>query len=188
MHAANIIVTISWAVVFAVYLVLMFTNKRTRERDAAGTRVWYHVPTILSYLFMFSPMLWIGELGKSWITRGVVEEGFGTALAVAGGALAIWARLSIGRNWSAVVTVKEDHHLVRVGPYAWIRHPIYTGLITAMAGTALVNRRWAGVVALALMTAAFLFKSRIEERFMVRTFGREYEEYRAQSGAFLPRI
>ena len=188
MDAAGIIVTVSWAVVFSVYLILGFTNKRTRTRDRLGSRIWYHAATVLSYFLMFNPRLWGGVLAKEWIARGVVEESVGAALAVAGGAIAIWARLSIGRNWSAVVTVKEDHRLVRVGPYAWIRHPIYTGLITAMAGTALLNRRWSGILALLLMATGFFFKSRVEERFMRQTFGPQYEEYRAQSGAFLPRF
>ena len=186
--AAGLIVIISWSVVFSVYLVLGFTNKRTRARDRIGSRIWYHASTVLSYFLMFNPMLWSGALGKAWIARGVVEEIVGATLAVAGGAIAIWARLSIGRNWSAVVTVKEDHRLVRVGPYAWVRHPIYTGLLTAMAGTALINRQWSGILALFLMATGFFFKSRVEERFMRQTFGSQYEEYRAQSGAFLPRF
>lgn len=188
MNVATIIVNASWMVLFAVWLVFMFTNKRTRERDRPGSQIWYRVPTLLSYLLMFTSTLWIGALRKTWIARGPVEENVGAALTVIGVAIAIWARLSIGRNWSGVVTVKEEHQLVRVGPYSWVRHPIYTGLITAMVGTAFINRHWAGVLAVGMMTAAFVVKSRIEERYMVRTFGSLYEEYRAHSGAFLPRF
>ncbi|MGH9523382.1 MAG: methyltransferase family protein [Terriglobales bacterium] len=186
--AATMIVLLSWAIVFSVYLVLGFTNKRTRVRDRFLSRLWYNAATVLSYLLMFYPGPFGSLLGKAWIQRGVVEESLGAALAVLGGAIAIWARLSLGRNWSMVVTVKENHRLVQAGPYTWIRHPIYTGLITAMTGTALINRRCSGILALLLMATAFFIKSRIEERFMRRTFGQQYDEYCANSGAFLPRL
>lgn len=182
------IVRYTWLILFAVWMVLMFTNKRTSERDRPASQIWYRASTLLSYLLMFTPWFWIGVLGRDWIARGHLEEDAGAVLTVIGVAIAIWARLSIGRNWSGVVTVKEEHQLVRVGPYAWVRHPIYTGLITAMIGTAFINRRWAGVIAVLLMAAGFVFKSRIEERYMVRTFGSDYKEYRAHSGAFLPRF
>lgn len=182
------IVRAAWGVLLAVWLIFMFTNKRTSERDRPASQVWYRSSTVLSYLLMFTSVFWVGVLGEQWIARGPVEESVGATLTGIGTGLAIWARLSIGRNWSGVVTVKEEHQLVRIGPYAWIRHPIYTGLITAMIGTAFINRHWAGIVAVLMMTAGFVFKSRIEERYMIRTFGSQYEEYRAHSGAFLPRF
>jgi protein-S-isoprenylcysteine O-methyltransferase Ste14 len=185
MNESMRIVQVSWMALFAVWLALSFTAKSTRERDPMASQLLYRIPTLLSYLLMFTPWFWKGALGQSWISPGR-EEMAGAAVTVAGVALAIWARLSIGRNWSGVVTVKEDHRLVRTGPYSRVRHPIYSGLILAMAGTALVNRRWAGLLAVLMITATFWFKSRIEEQFMQRTFGSEYDIYRRQTGAFLP--
>lgn len=188
MELANTIVNVSWGALVTVWTLLLFTNKRTQERDRPGSQVWYRAPMLLSYVLMFSPLLWIGALGHRWIAHSPVERIGGAALTAAGVAFAIWARLSIGRNWSGVVTVKEEHELIQRGPYAWIRHPIYTGLILAMIGSALVIDRWAGVLAVCILAASFVFKSRIEEQFMRRTFGVQYEQYCTHTGAFLPRF
>ncbi len=176
-----------WILLFAAWVALAFTAKRNRERDPLPSQLRYRILTVLAYVLMFTPYLWRGVLGKTWIPAGRMEAA-GAALTVAGVALALWARLSIGRNWSGIVTLKEDHRLIRSGPYAWVRHPIYTGIIVAMAGTALVNRRWAGLLAVVTITMAFFMKSRIEEQLMKRTFGSEYDLYRQHTGAFLPRL
>lgn len=188
MEWVRIVVNVSWSTLGVVWLGLMFTNKRTQERDRPGSQVLYRAPMLLAYVLAFSPLLWVGVLGQPWVPRNSTEQLVGAAVTVAGVAFAIWARLSIGRNWSGVVTVKEEHELIRRGPYAWIRHPIYTGLIAAMIGTALVIDRWACVLATFILATSFVFKSRIEEQFMRRTFGPDYEEYCGHTGAFLPRI
>lgn len=172
----------------AVWLLLAFRNKRTQARPGGAARFAYNVLTILSYSLMFNPRLWPAALRQQWLAYHPGAEALGAALTVAGATLAIWARFSIGANWSGVVTLKENHELIRSGPYAYVRHPIYSGLILAMAGTALVNRSWAGLAAVVVLTIAFVFKSRFEERLMQSTFGAEYDVYRHRSGAFLPRF
>lgn len=95
--------------------------------------------------------------------------------------IAIWARRHLGRNWSAEVRLKEGHALVRSGPYARVRHPIYPGLL-AMTGTALVVGEWRGVVAALLVLLAFVLKSRVEEERTREAFP-EHEAYRRESAA-----
>ncbi|HEU5404161.1 MAG TPA: isoprenylcysteine carboxylmethyltransferase family protein [Terriglobales bacterium] len=185
---ANIrIVQVCWIVLIGVWAILAFAAKPNRERDPLPSQLRYRILTLLSYVLMFTPWTSKSGLGQTWAPAGR-EEGIGAALAVLGVVLAIWARLSIGRNWSGVVTLKEDHRLIRTGPYARICHPIYSGIILAMAGTALVNRRWAGLLAVLMITTAFLMKVRVEERLMKRVFGSEYEVYQQHTGAFLPRF
>ena len=104
----------------------------------------------------------------------------------AGLLLSIWARAYLGRNWSGTVTVKVGHQLIRSGPYRWVRHPIYSGLILAMIGTAINKGQLCGFVAVVLLWIGFTLKSRIEERFMGTTFGAEYEDYRRTTGAIVP--
>jgi protein-S-isoprenylcysteine O-methyltransferase Ste14 len=102
--------------------------------------------------------------------------------------LAIWARFYLGENWSSAVSIKVGHQLIRSGPYAWVRHPIYSGLILAAIGTALVRGEIRGALAIVLLWYAFSVKTRMEEVFMRKTFGPDYEAYSASTGALVPRI
>jgi len=109
-------------------------------------------------------------------------------VAALGLALTVWARMHLGANWSGTVTVKQDHELVRSGPYAWVRHPIYTGLLLMLAGTALALGEWRGVLALLIAFAALWRKLKLEERWMRETFGTAYDDYRRSVKALLPGI
>lgn len=102
--------------------------------------------------------------------------------------LAIWARVYLAGNWSGTVTLKKDHELIRTGPYARIRHPIYTGFQLALTGTALVIGQWRAIVALAIVLAAHFFKARKEEAWLAREFGPAFNEHRSHTGMFLPRL
>ena len=113
---------------------------------------------------------------------------FGIATAVAGFALAIWARMHIGRNWSSSVVAKVQHELIRSGPYRWVRHPIYSGLMLALLGTVLVQDQLRGLIALLLVYVGWKIKSRLEERMMVSTFGDQYTAYANSTGALFPRL
>jgi protein-S-isoprenylcysteine O-methyltransferase Ste14 len=108
------------------------------------------------------------------------------ALTLAGAGFAIWARAYLGRNWSAIVTIKEDHRMVRSGPYALVRHPIYSGFLLALLGSALALGEVRGLVAVALAFLAWWFKSRLEEQFMEQRFGAEYAVYKRRVKALIP--
>jgi protein-S-isoprenylcysteine O-methyltransferase Ste14 len=107
---------------------------------------------------------------------------------VIGLAFAVWARFSIGRNWDGLVALKENHQLMRSGPYAIVRHPIYSGFMLATFGTAMVGGKVAGLVSTALIILAWGYKSRVEEEFMIKQFGAEYEQYRHDVKALIPLI
>jgi len=106
-------------------------------------------------------------------------------LVAAGLGFSVWARVHLGRNWSAEVVVKQDHALIRSGPYRHLRHPIYSGMLLAFLGMALAFGEWRGLLALALVFASFARKSRMEERFMRETFP-EYAEYQRETRALIP--
>jgi protein-S-isoprenylcysteine O-methyltransferase Ste14 len=112
----------------------------------------------------------------------------GILLTYVGAGLAIWARYSLGQYWSGRITLKEGHQLIRVGPYAYIRHPIYSGLILAMAGTALVIGQWRAVVAVLLALFELSRKASKEEALLASEFGEQYGEYRRQAGFLAPRF
>ena len=96
----------------------------------------------------------------------------------------MWARVHLGRNWSGSVTVKEGHELIRSGPYRYVRHPIYTGLLAAVLGSAIASGTVRALLGLLIIAAALLRKLRVEERFMRETFPGEYQRYaRTDAGA-----
>jgi protein-S-isoprenylcysteine O-methyltransferase Ste14 len=101
---------------------------------------------------------------------------------------AAWARVTLGRNWSATITVKQDHDLITSGPYRFVRHPIYTGLLLGLAGIAVARGEWRGVLGVVLAFGAFWRKLRIEERWMREQFGGAYDEYSRRVAALIPRI
>jgi protein-S-isoprenylcysteine O-methyltransferase Ste14 len=107
-------------------------------------------------------------------------------IAVASGlGFTVWARRHLGRNWSSDVTVKQDHALVRTGPYRYVRHPIYTGILLALCGTALSINQWRTVVAVGFALLGLFLKLRLEERQMRAIFP-EYDEYRKHTAAIVP--
>ena len=109
----------------------------------------------------------------------------GTAAVALGLGIALWARWHLGGNWSGLVTVKEDHVLIRSGPYRLVRHPIYTGLLLAFLGTAIAIGELRGALAVVLAALAFVRKLHIEEARMSERFA-DYARYRAEVPALIP--
>ncbi|PYX88154.1 MAG: isoprenylcysteine carboxylmethyltransferase family protein, partial [Acidobacteria bacterium] len=101
---------------------------------------------------------------------------------------AFWARYTLGQNWSSKVTIKVEHELIRNGPYAYVRHPIYTGILLALVGTALAMAEWRAVIAVMLAWFSFYTKARIEESMLSQEFGAAFAEHCQHTGFFLPRL
>jgi protein-S-isoprenylcysteine O-methyltransferase Ste14 len=83
--------------------------------------------------------------------------------------------------------IKVDHQLISSGPYAYMRHPIYSGVLFAVGGTALALGELRGVLALFLLFVMFTVKARKEDRLLANSFGKAFEEYRRQTGGVIPR-
>lgn len=109
----------------------------------------------------------------------------GAVLTAIGVAVAIWARLYLGRNWSPVPARKEGHKLVTGGPYTFVRHPIYTGIILAALGTALTGSI-AGICIFIYATTVFLFRVGKEERIMLDLFPDAYPPYQSRTKRLIP--
>jgi protein-S-isoprenylcysteine O-methyltransferase Ste14 len=102
--------------------------------------------------------------------------------------LAAWARYVLGRNWSASITLKESHELIRTGPYSRIRHPIYSGVILGLLGTALAIGERGALVAVGVLFASYFIKARSEESLLAREFGPAFQDHLSRTGMFLPRL
>jgi len=108
------------------------------------------------------------------------------ALCGAGLAFCWWARLHLGRLWAGGVIVREGHRVVDTGPYALVRHPIYSGVFVAMMAAAAVRARPAAIALAAGLIVFFALKARIEERFLRQELGAAYDEYRARVPMLVP--
>jgi protein-S-isoprenylcysteine O-methyltransferase Ste14 len=135
---------------------------------------------------MFSGWAAVGVLGWRVTPETRVMEWLALCIGAAGFAVAFWARILLGREWSSQVTLKEDHRLIVAGPYAVVRHPIYSGLLLAMLGTALAGGELRMYLAVGVIFGAFWYKSRLEERLLVSAMGDRYVEYQQHTYALIP--
>ena len=184
----NHIASLCWVVFFIAWLIFALKQKKLKSKEAQAERFKYMLPTVVGYFLLFSPNAEYGWLGTRFVPRSAAVSAAGLALTVAGIAFAIWARWHLGTNWSAAVTIRENHELIGTGPYRSIRHPIYTGMFLATIGTALALGQVRGLISLLIIVAAFYTKARKEETWLAREFGPAFEEHARHRGMFLPRF
>jgi len=177
-----------WLATGIVWLIGAFAVKQTARVQSLGSRLLQLVLGVAAFMVGFSKSFHFGLLKRHFLSDSSVVACSGLAATVLGIGLAIWARFILGSNWSSTVTVKQDHSLVQNGPYALVRHPIYTGFLLGLAGTVVALREVRGLVAFALVLVSFLLKIRIEERFMREQFGGEYAEYSRRVKALVPLV
>lgn len=181
--------TIRWAwIVFWLYwLAAAFGRKKTKQRESRLGRLSYTLPLLCAFALLAWTTAHRGWLGYPFVPISAATEWIGAAVTVAGLLFAVWARRKLGGNWSAMVTLKEGHELIRSGPYRRIRHPIYSGILLAFLGTAIAIGRIVGLIALAIVWASFWMKARREESFLAQEFGAQFEAHRKRTGMFLPK-
>jgi protein-S-isoprenylcysteine O-methyltransferase Ste14 len=172
---------------WALYWLLASRHAKPNvRREPFGSRMLHVLPLLLAvWLFWSSriPIAFLNQRLFPW-THWVFWTG---ALVTALGLLfTVWARVHLGRNWSGVVTLKQDHELVETGPYALVRHPIYAGLLVAFVGSAAALGEWRGVLAVPIAWVALWRKLRFEERWMRERFGEQYDAYRQRVPALVP--
>jgi protein-S-isoprenylcysteine O-methyltransferase Ste14 len=175
-----------WGTWFVSWLIAAPWSNRAEARPRLGPELLYRIITIAGMLLLFvalpslvgGPRLWEAPPEVSWCLVGVAVVGF---------AFCWWARISLGRMWSSSVTRKADHHIVHTGPYAIVRHPIYTGIITAATATAALQARAIAFAGLVLVILGFWIKARLEERFLRDELGAEtYDAYARRTGMLFP--
>jgi protein-S-isoprenylcysteine O-methyltransferase Ste14 len=181
---AQRIVDACW-IAFAIFWFLAaFSTKRTVYRQGLGARSIWFVVLLAAIFVAYRSRLF--PLDRSFVPH-VPATAIAAALVCASGLLfTLWARVALGRNWSGRVTLKEDHELIERGPYRFVRHPIYTGLLTMALGTALRSGRVAALVGCALFFSALLIKMDQEETLLLRQFPAEYAAYRRHVKRIVP--
>jgi protein-S-isoprenylcysteine O-methyltransferase Ste14 len=161
-------------------------SARTVDRPSVRRQLSYRLTTMCGALLMFGVFgvrrydirFWELNGGIGWLFAGVVATGV---------LFMWWARLHLGRLWSGSVTRKADHHVIDTGPYAFVRHPIYTGLLVAIAATVCVRATAETVVGAALLAAGIYIKARTEEAFLRDQLGADaYDAYARRVPMLVP--
>jgi len=182
MRTVGLVLLLGW-IVFWIYWLIAATDAKPGQGRGVGYWGVRIVVIAVNYVFLRFVLSRHAAHVQPWLI------GIGLALWVAGLGLAVWARLYIGRNWGTPMSKKEEGEaeLVTTGPYHSIRHPIYTGIITAMIGTSLATTVY-GLIAVAVLGGFFIFSALTEERNMGATFPDTYPAYKASTKMLFPFI
>ena len=173
-----------WDAVLVVWVALWFGMKKAKKLESPLEMAQHALPVALGFWLLFENswkglnLRWLPETPAVW-TLGLLLTGLGVGISIR-------ARLTLGTNWSGVVTLKKGHQLIRQGLYRWIRHPIYTGILVAMMGTAMIKGHLRGWIGFLMVWAAFYFKARREENLLRQEFGSRFEEHFRSTGMFFP--
>ena len=183
-NPTSLVIECCWIAWIAYWVIMAFSTKPTIER---GGFVAYRVVILIVFAGCFAVLRLLrgssqGPLWHASVALGVVSD----CIVVAGAVFTVWARVTLGRNWSAEVTLKADHELIEAGPYGLARHPIYTGLIMMALGTALNYGRPIGFALFVGLCAGLWWKARQEERLMSREFPDDYAAYKRRVHAIIP--
>ena len=170
-----------------VWVAMAFGGKRV-VRSSGVDRLLQWMYLGAAYTLLFRSDLSLGFLGDRFLPDVDSVRALGFLVAAAGIGLAIWSRIHLGRQWSAGVVVRAEHELIATGPYSRIRHPIYTGMLLGMLGTAVVVGEWRGLLAVLIATTGFSFKAKREERLLEEEFGPKFDDHRNRTGFLLPRL
>jgi protein-S-isoprenylcysteine O-methyltransferase Ste14 len=170
-----------WVVFVVTWFIAAWFAKRTVERSGTWVR---GIVSVVVILLVATRGVWLANGASLWrVTPGLAVVA--AAITAAGLSVALWARAALGRNWSGAVVLKEQHDLIDRGPYAFVRHPIYTGVLLMALGTVTVAGTSAGVILFATMVAGLIVKARREERLLTTHFPKLYPRYRARVRARL---
>jgi protein-S-isoprenylcysteine O-methyltransferase Ste14 len=178
-HGVAAVIVVGWVAFWLYWLAASAGVKqgRTRWRRFAGIRV----AILVIVLLLARARVFRGQT----ITSNPWREGLGLALFASGLAVAVWARRYLGRNWGTPMSEKVDPELVTTGPYRTVRHPIYSGILLAMVGTA-VAINWLWLFAVGLAAAYFVYSAYMEERYMTGLFPDAYPAYKRSTKMLIP--
>lgn len=177
-----------WFAWLIIWLLMAAWSKPSKRREFGWQRLEHIIPMVFGFLLIYKD-----AFAWKWLADRAVPENsavafIGLALTAGGLIFAVWARIALGANWSGTVTIKAGHNLIRRGPYRWIRHPIYTGLLASLVGTVMLQGEVRSLLGFAVILFALYRKALREEKFLSEEFGNEFAEHAKHTGMFLPRF
>ena len=177
-----------WFVWGIVWLLMAAWSKPSKRREFPWQRLEHVIPLVFGFLLIYNNRFAWSLLADRIIPQNDAITIIGLLLTAGGLVFAVWARIALGANWSGTVTIKSGHNLIRRGPYRWIRHPIYTGILLSFLGTILLQGEVRAFVGFAFVLLALYRKAKREEKFLSEEFGEGFAEHAKQTGMFLPRF
>jgi protein-S-isoprenylcysteine O-methyltransferase Ste14 len=177
-----------WVSVGVYWLIAALRSKRAARRERGWTRLLHLADMTFAFALLFSDRLKIAFLGVRVFPRHQAVDWTGLVLTLVGCAVAVWARGLLAENWGGRIALKEDHELIRTGPYAVVRHPIYSGFLLGLLGTAISLGEVRGFIGVALAAAGWLLKARVEERLLSEHFGVDYLGYCRETKRLIPYV
>jgi protein-S-isoprenylcysteine O-methyltransferase Ste14 len=181
------LISTPWLILLAYWAISAFRVRPTRRAEPSASRLAVLAIVIVAFTILFGPWLRSSVIAGRFVPNLPGIKYSGIFLVWLGIGIAMWARYHLGEYWSARITIKVDHKLIDSGPYAYIRHPIYSGILLALIGTALAVGNWRGVIAFFLILVVYVLKARREESLLTRELGETYQEYRNRTGMLIPR-
>jgi protein-S-isoprenylcysteine O-methyltransferase Ste14 len=177
-----------WIAFLLYWQVKALNTKTTQRLEPVASRILRVLAFLMVIVLLSTTRIPLPWLYLQLWPVGLLPFWIGAGLTVAGLLFAVWAREHLGRNWSRSVTIKQDHELITTGPYALVRHPIYTGILAGFAGTAIALAQVRGVIAFVLVFVVLWAKLRMEEKWMRSQFGETYSTYAHQTAALVPYV
>jgi protein-S-isoprenylcysteine O-methyltransferase Ste14 len=199
MAELDLLIIACWVIFMGVILVGTLRSKRVAERQPLLNGLYYGIPLLLAVFLLFKGLssqtapgigfkqpiypLYVPVLPA---TPSVMI--IGLLLTIAGLLIALWARVVLGTNWSGTVTFKEEHELVERGPYAYVRHPLYSGLILMFLGTVIAAGTVGALAGFPFFVIGCWIKLKQEEAMMTKHFGDVYLSYKTRVKALIPHV
>lgn len=181
----DLVISFLW-IVLLLYWIFSAIGVKKSIRSSS----WWHgglirvvILTVILLIYQVANSYW--SFHSQTFSFNLFGAVIGVIFCFFGMSLAIWARVYLGRNWGMPMSLREKPELVITGPYTFVRHPIYTGLLLAMLGSALaIGYVW--VIPLIFLCIYFLFSLKIEEKHMIQIFSKKYLEYKKRTSALIP--
>ena len=177
-----------WLVFAGYWAASALKTRKTVSQESLASRCLFLFLEVFGFVLLFTGIGNIGVLRHLFLPRTYAVAVTGVAFTWIGLAIALWARWHLGQYWSARITLKEDHKLIRTGPYAHFRHPIYSGIDLAAFGSALAIDRWRCVVGVSLIVLGHCLKARKEESLLAAQFGEAFKEHCRETGFLFPKF
>jgi protein-S-isoprenylcysteine O-methyltransferase Ste14 len=175
-----------WIAFIVYWRIKAIGNKTTQRSEPATSGILRAIAFLIVIVFLSTnriPLPWLYH--QLW-PSGLWSFCIGAAVTVSGLLFAVWARQHLASNWSSAVTIKQGHELITTGPYALVRHPIYTGILTGFLGTAIALSQVRGAIGFVVIFVVLWAKLRMEEEWMRSQFGGTYATYAHRTAALVP--
>ena len=179
-----------WILLITYWTISALRAKKVATQESLIMRFLSYWLPLMVAVYLLGPGEWFGHtlIRENFVEHTNTVGIIGLVFAAAGVALACWSRYLLGRNWSLAVQKKQDHELITAGPYKFVRHPIYTGLLLLFTGNAIIVGDYRAIIAVAIVFGSFWYKLRKEEKWMNEAFGAAYVQYSKRTKALIPGV